>query len=364
MMRCLFHRCWKTIGILLFSGWVWMAPTGAAGQDRNLEETLQELSEDAARQYVAPLSSAFGTNLNGGWFHRAPEAKMKGFHLEFGLVAMGTFFTDENRSFSTSGQFIFSVDEARQLVAGVDPAVQDELINRLTSEPSTVTISGPTVIGSATDRITILFPGKTFKTSVGPVSLPSSQIELPVGGVQGLSDLSALPMGAFQLTVGTLVGSQLTLRFLPSITLEQDLGTFRYFGFGVQHNPLVWLDEDLLPFDLAASFYTQKMEIGKLFVARATSFGINASKRIGWGMLNITPYVGYMRESATMDVTYQYVIERPTGPVSQDISFRLEGENRDRITYGISVRVLLVNINADYNIGKYNSVTIGINIII
>jgi len=337
---------------------------GVIAQDGNLEETLQALSEDAAKQYVAPLSSAFGTNLNGGWFHRAPEAKMKAFHLEFGLVAMGTFFTEENRTFSTSGQFIFSVDEARQLVANADPAVQNELIDLLTSQPSKVTISGPTVIGSATDRITILFPEKTFSTSVGPVTLPANQIELPVGGIQGLSELSALPMGAFQFTVGTLVGSQLTLRFLPPITLEENLGAFQYFGFGIQHNPFVWFNYSPLPFDLAASYSTQKMEIGKLFVARATSFGINASKRIGWGMLNITPYMGYMREHATMDVTYQYIVDTPGGQFVQDITFQLQGENRDRITFGVSVRVLVVNINADYNIGKYHSVTFGINVII
>ncbi len=191
----------------------------ASAQDGGLEASLQELSEDAARRYVAPLSSAFGSNLNGGWFHRAPEAEMKGFHLEFGLVAMGTFFPDASRSFSTSGEFIFSVNEASQLVSGADPAVQNELIHLLTTQPSRVTISGPTVIGSSTDRITIDFPGGSYNTSMGEVTLPANQVELPIGGVAGLSEMTTLPLGAFQLTIGTLAGFQFTLLFLPSLAL-------------------------------------------------------------------------------------------------------------------------------------------------
>ncbi len=56
-------------------------------------------------------------------------------------------------------------------------------------------------------------------------------------------------------------------------------------------------------------------------------------------------------------------IERRTGA---DIAwvFDLEGENKSRITLGLSVKLLIVNVNVDYNIGTYNSYSAGVMIII
>jgi hypothetical protein len=58
----------------------------------DLQGSLEKLSRDAAKQYVGPVVTGFGSDLNAGWFHRAPNAKMFDFDLEFGAVAMGTIF--------------------------------------------------------------------------------------------------------------------------------------------------------------------------------------------------------------------------------------------------------------------------------
>ena len=79
----------------------------AMAQQRTLEETLGILSADAAKKYLSPISSAFGSDLNGGWFHRAPEAKKFGFDLEIGFVVMGSFFPTEAQRFLTEGTFVF-----------------------------------------------------------------------------------------------------------------------------------------------------------------------------------------------------------------------------------------------------------------
>jgi hypothetical protein len=51
-----------------------------------------------------------------------------------------------------------------------------------------------------------------------------------------LEDLPALPLFAPQLTVGTIYGTQASFRFVPTYDVT-DLGDFKYFGFGLQHNP-------------------------------------------------------------------------------------------------------------------------------
>lgn len=103
-----------------------------SGESNTLEGTLQKIAGDAAKGYVSPIVSGFGSNLNGGWFHKSPSSKMFGFDLEFGLIAMGTTFKDEHKTFSSSGSFSFNFTQAKGLV----PA---------SVIPNSATISGVTV---------------------------------------------------------------------------------------------------------------------------------------------------------------------------------------------------------------------------
>ena len=57
---------------------------------------------------LGPTVSAFGADLNSGWVHRVPKATIFGIDIELGFVAMGTFFSDNNKTFSTSGTFRFN----------------------------------------------------------------------------------------------------------------------------------------------------------------------------------------------------------------------------------------------------------------
>ena len=57
--------------LFLFS----VVPAANAQEDdskgEGLEEMLENLSRDAGSMYIAPIVSAFGSDLNGGWFHKA-----------------------------------------------------------------------------------------------------------------------------------------------------------------------------------------------------------------------------------------------------------------------------------------------------
>lgn len=351
-------------------------PAGA----QTFEETLNKLSLDAAKAYVNPIVSGFGTDLNGGWFHRAPRATMFGFDLEFGAVAMGTYFKDENKTFSSSGNFSFSQADAMTIAGqGVSQSsippqyqaqVQTAIANQIASQLWPLSVSGPTVVGSKTDFVKVHFQGKTFTGSVPgygaySVPVPSQDKTLQANGFLG--DLTILPLAAPQLSLGTFVGTQFTFRYLPSQDIKS-LGKATYFGWGFQHNPGVWLGAaDALPVDLSLSFFTQKIKFGDLFQSKATAFGLNMSKRLGWGFLNLTPYAGFMLESSTM--TFAYDADLPDwtqngATTLQHITFDLDSANKSRLVLGMSIKILIVNVNADYNIGKYNSFTAGVMIII
>lgn len=348
-----------------------VASTTLFAQDEGIESTLKKMAGDAAKGFVQPVVTGFGANLNGGWFHKAPKSKIFGIDLEVGLVAMGTFTTDENKTFEANGAFKFSGgpvgtgSQAENIASGINnwnlltPVQQQAIIDEISSQQFQVGIKGPTIVGTKTDTMKITFPGQTVSASGGSFDIPTQVITL--NGVTGVLDgASMIPLAAPQFSIGTVFGTQATFRYLPEVEIDKELGKFKYFGFGIQHNPGIWFPNPL-PVDLAASFFTQNLKVGTVFETKATAFGINASKQFGFAFLNVTPYAGFMFESSTMTISYAYSTIGPgNATITDNINFELEGENTTRLTVGLSIRLLVLNINADYNFGKNNSATAGL----
>ncbi|MEX1140001.1 MAG: DUF6588 family protein [Bacteroidota bacterium] len=336
-------------------------------EDEGLEETMGKLAQDAARAYISPIVSGFGADLNSGWFHRAPWATMFGFDLEFGLVAMGAAMEDTHRRFSSNGSFRFNYDQADQLAAQAEnqgSETRDAIRDVIMNQDFGVNFSGPTIVGSKTDSLRIAFPGKQINVGGSDYLLGSQSFTLPVTGL--LEDAKFIPLATPQLTIGTILGSQFTFRYLPEVEIDAKIGKFKYFGFGIQHNPLVWFGgEDALPFELSVGYFTQNLKVGSLMDASATSFGVNTSIRLGWGFLNLTPYAGFMIESSKIVWAYEYSIETSPGITElQKITFEAEGENSSRIVLGASVKILLINVNVDINFAKYKTLSAGVMIVI
>jgi hypothetical protein len=327
----------------------------------DLQSTLQSLSKDAASSYVAPAISAFGADLNSGWVHRVPTATIYGIDVEIGVVAMGTFFSDANKTFSSTGTFQFSRAEAQLLVQGIgNQQTRDDLVNQIIQKTFNVGISGPTIAGSKNDTVKIAFHGTTLTSNGQTYNIASKNVITPVTGL--LDQISALPIGAPQLTIGTFYGTSISFRYVPAIKLSDKLGDFSYFGIGFQHNPAVWLPFPL-PLEVSVGFFTQTMKIGTIFSSSATTFGIFGSKTFGPSALNVTPYMGLSYESSSIDVAYDFVVDTPTGQTNDHITFNLTGENSVRLIVGASFKLAIINLNVDYNISKYNSVSAGFGFI-
>jgi hypothetical protein len=244
--------------------------------------------------------------------------------------------------------------------------MKDSLALRLATIPNSVTMSGPTAIGSPDDHINIFFSGSTFATGLsGPfddsVTIPAQNIVLATEEGDTLYagfELPAVALVSPQVTIGTIYGTNLTLRWIPSFDIP-DVGTIKYSGFGIQHNPGVWLGSKL-PVDLSLAYFTQTLKIGDVFEASGTAYGLNVSKTLGWRFLNVTPYGGVMLEKSEMKVAYEREVESDTGPQNIDVDFALKGENTYRATAGLSIRLLAINVNADYNFAKNPSASLGI----
>lgn len=376
-------RVWILFAIATCAISVTLQAQQSSSSDKDFEKTLQRLSTQAAQSYAGPAVTGFGSNLNAGWFHRAPSARLFGFDLEFGGVAMGTLFQDENKTFSFSGIFQLDSSQAYGLTTNINdpnfnalPPQQKEqtrqsIINQIRGKDFTGRIFGPTIIGDDKDTVRLGFPGTqvTFTDPFGvkrTVTVPATNVSTPVTGLVGDKRLFGkiiVPLAAPQLTIGTILGSQFTFRYLPDINVSDEIGKVKYFGFGIQHNPGVWFG-DPLPFDLSVGYFTQNFKVGEFIDASATAYGFNISKRLGWGALNLTPYAGYLKEKSNMTFTYNYTLDTPAGKIPQKINFELEGENKSKITVGLSIKILIVNVNADYNFGDFKSASAGVMIII
>jgi hypothetical protein len=171
-----------------------------------------------------------------------------------------------------------------------------------------------------------------------------------------------IPLTTPQLSIGTLFGTSVELRYLPSVQLKSDLGKFKYFGIGIQHNPSVWFDNPL-PVDISVGFYTETLDVGSEFSSKGTVFGLNVGKTFGPAALSITPYAGFELESSTITVNYNQTFDTQTGSETVNISFDESGENTSRFTLGASVRLSIINLNVDYSFAKFNTLSAGLGFI-
>ncbi|MDP8220631.1 MAG: hypothetical protein P9X26_04750 [Candidatus Stygibacter frigidus] len=324
-----------------------------------LDATLERLSGNSAQAYVGPIVSSFGSDLNGGWFHKSPKDKFIGLDFEIGVVAMGTFFGDEDDYFSTTGTFRFNRTQASQMTEDVDPSVRNYVIDAIMQQDFEVIMQGPTVVGPSDEHVEVIFPGQDVNY-VGPGGVSGSafvgeeNITTEITGL--LDELPAMPLAAPQVSIGTFFGTMLTARFIPAYDVP-DLGEISYLGLGLQHNIKAWLPLPI-PVDISLAAYIQTLKLGEYVTAKGFTSGLTVSKTFGPRMFSITPYAGYMLESSNMEFSYEFQADPDLAPIN--IDFKADGKNKSRLTLGSSFRLGIVNLNADYNIGDYNSVTVGL----
>lgn len=346
----------KTIYFLLF-GSVILFSSLTYSQNNDINRTLSNLSTAAAKPYVNPVISAFGSNLNSGWVSKLPSAKIFSFNLDLKIVGMGSFFDKNEKTFATTGAFRFTSSQADQLVAGLPAAVRADIKNQILSQDFSVSIAGPTIIGSGNDRVKVTFAGQSF-TSNGQ-SFPVAAQTFILNDVKGfLNNLQVMPSAAVQLGIGTFLGTNFMLRWLPDIQIK-DLGKFSFWGVGALHNPAVWFDGDM-PFDLALGGFYQKLTVGTIFETTAFQYGVYISKTLG-SIIAFTPYMGVTTETSTTTINYDYEFDTPTGLSKSNINFQMKGKNTLGFTIGASFKLAILNFNVDYKIANIRTLSAGLN---
>lgn len=275
--------------------------TGATAQTE-IEKAIQQYSAETVTGYVQPVADLFGADMHAGYYHNAWIAP-SGFSLGFDIVAMGSIVQDAQKYYTANTP------------AGFDPATF-----------KTATIFGGT-------GATVNFNGLSYK------------------GSDGIFNTSIFPLIVPQLRIGSLYGSDLTLRFItiPEIG-ENKMPVITLWGVGVRHSISQYIPHS--PVDIAAGVYFNSFTVGDLMDFKGFAANIQASKSIKILIL----YGGIAYENSKMNLAFKST--DPTVPASVDID--LDGSNNFRFTAGVGLSLGIIKVFADANFGTVTSYSGGI----
>ncbi len=267
-----------------------------------LENALKQYSAETVTGYIQPVADLFGADMHAGYYHNAYIAP-SGFSLGFDIIVMGSIVQDAQKFYTANTP------------AGFNPATF-----------KTATIFG----GKGT---TVSFAGLEFK------------------GSDGIFNTSIFPLAVPQLRLGSLYGSDLTLRFItiPAIG-DNKVPVITLWGVGVRHSISQYISE--CPLDLAAGVYFNSFTVGDLMNFKGFAVNAQASKSIKILIL----YGGIAYESSKMNL--KYTSTDPTVPAGVDIT--LNGANNFRFTLGVGLSLGILKIFADANFGSVTNYSAGI----
>jgi hypothetical protein len=268
----------------------------------DIDELLNRYGGENGKGYLQPLATGFGAGLNSGLYSSA-RVKTLGIRFQFEVKGMMMAYSDDQKTFkaNTSGHFY-------------PPA---EVVT-------------PTVIGDGR--------GAEVTGEGG------TKYHFP-GGLE----IGALYLMCPQLTVGSVFGTEATIRFV-TFPLGEDLGTMSLWGLGFKHSLSQYFP--VSPVDVAIGTFYQKLVLGEVLDASFTSVYLAASKSLPL----FTLYGGFGWEGARMRAEYTFQVE----DMEREIEFNLDGEYRFRTTVGVAINLFILNLNGDVSLGRQTVFSIGV----
>lgn len=280
----------------------------------NLLDMIRQMNKDLLKGYTQPLITSFGTATGSGLYHTAKPHKLLGFDI--GVKAMWVTVPAIAKTF-----------EAKVLALSHSGDTQ------------WVTKTTATIFGKK-GRDTVVAP-----TGYYPV-IPA----LP-GGL----DLPGFPFAMPQLSVGLVKGTEIMVRYIP---IPVQGANVQIFGSGLKLGLNQLLNLKLLPVDVAIQGGYQIFNIGDIIKSSTVSINTHTSKTF----LVLTPYVGLGWEKTKMNFEYLFEYKFPwqQSPQQDTIKVTYTGENTFRAVLGVSLKLSMLLIHADYNLTNYPSFNGGI----
>ena len=107
---------------------------------------------------------------------------------------------------------------------------------------------------------------------------------------------------------------------------------------------------------MAIGYYAINLTMGDIIKMNNSIAMFQISKSIPF----LTIYGGLGVENSTADLNYSY--SDALNEISTPIKFSITGKNTFRTIIGFRLKLAILSINADYNIGEFNTVNAGIGL--
>lgn len=307
---------------------------------QGVEGNIRSLARENAELYAQPVFEGMGNALNAG-FLRTPDVHER-FGFDIGVRVMGALIPDAKNSFSPVLPSSITVDGS-EFPDGMD---------RTFTNPYAVQGGGqsPTAVGEGQGAV--LVPTGAFADSLSKYGIDQNRydVEFPEG-----FDVPAIPFAVVQAGLGVGFGTEVSLRLVPGIEVDDEVGEISAFGFGVTHSVNRWFPTPI-PVDLAAFGGYQNFSVGEYLDASTKTFGVSVGK--GLGPLSVYGMGQY--ESPSVDL--EYTVENPGNenpalpPDGETIAFSPGLDGGARFGAGVQFDLVILEIAAEYTAGDYDAV--------
>ncbi|GAA4103660.1 DUF6588 family protein [Mucilaginibacter panaciglaebae] len=307
--------------------------------------------------YATPLFKGFGNSLNGGWTNTAKTQKFLRFAIR--ISASASMIPTKDKSFDINSLGL----------ANIKPTNPGQSI-------------APTFGGDKNLSTGITFTDPNNSSATYSTTLPKGVTQY-------------VPAPQLQLTVGLVKHTDVTVRFIPTTKITDDVGKVGMFGFGLKHDII----QDFIkkgpekPFDLAIAFgythlnYTKTLDVKPDNASAGPADysnqrlegnfnGFNASVILSKRLLFFTPFVSVGYQKSSTDVALKGNFPFVTGatntgdpiytnhadPIS--ISGSSAGLSGTRADVGFQLSLTVLKIYASYGVSStgYNSANAGIGL--
>jgi len=312
--------------------------------------------------YITPWANAFGAGLNGSWYQSAKPHELGGFDINIGL----------------------NIGIVPESATTYDIASLG-LSSSLSGSGNAPTISGPETEGP---QMTYTQSGVTLAT-----------FNLPPG-----TDWRYIPAPTFQAGIGLPLGTDLKLRFVPRVPIDQ--ADLMLWGVGLMHSIMQYIPgNEFLPVDASvfAGYTRMKMNIpfnlepdpsiaenysasvdpdtyfnDQNMAATIEALNISAIGSFNLPVISFYAGLGYSRTRTLVELTGHYplpVLVTPAAGVpyaeyndsgiKTDEDFgKMDIKNFSglRANIGFRIKLAVFTFNADYTRAQYNVLTAGLGI--
>lgn len=317
--------------LLLSSGLAVLLLAGPlAGQD--LEESIRSLARENVQLYAGPIASGLGAGLSSAWYRTSEVREVGEFYV--GLDVMGAWVPETDRSFRPVLPSSITVEE---------------LGGRTYTDPygSSAGRSTPSAAGDGSGAV--FEPEGEFRQDlVDNGQTPSSfALRFP----EGLG-FHAVPSFVPRLTVGVPGSTEVTVRYLPSVGLFDEVGDLEALGFGARHQLNRWLPPTF-PLSLSVAGGYQTLDLGELVSTDVRTLQLVAGKDFELAGL----YAGLRWEDS--ETTVRYTVENQRLPQDRSsVEVDADGANSFGLTVGATLDVVM-KLNLSYTLAEYPVLTAG-----